>query len=184
MYKGQRVPGGPTGAGGESRDECATARCSAPRAGLTGFAVSNLHLPGLEEPWESEQYGAPAHIASPLEIMRDGPIGAAAFNNEFGRPGLGGFFRVYEQTVDGVRRGFHKPIMSAGGLGTISADMTEKIVFPAGTLLVQIGGRAPRARHGGGGAGAVGGRGRPRALFHTPPPARGRGRKSRGGLIM
>jgi phosphoribosylformylglycinamidine synthase len=117
--------------------------------------VSNLHLPGLEEPWESEQYGAPAHIASPLEIMLDGPIGAAAFNNEFGRPGLGGFFRVYEQTVDGVRRGFHKPIMSAGGLGTISADMTEKIVFPAGTLLVQIGGPGMRIGMGGGAASSM-----------------------------
>jgi hypothetical protein len=127
----------------------------APKAGLTGFAVSNLHLPVLEEPWESEQYGAPAHIASPLEIMLDGPIGAAAFNNEFGRPGLGGFFRVYEQTVDGVRRGYHKPIMSAGGLGTISADMTEKIVFPAGTLLVQLGGPGMRIGMGGGAASSM-----------------------------
>ena len=148
-------PGAATGAGGEIRDEGATGRGSAPKAGLTGFAVSNLHLPGLEEPWESEKYGAPAHIASPLEIMLDGPIGAAAFNNEFGRPGLGGFFRVYEQTVDGVRRGFHKPIMSAGGLGTISADMTEKIVFPAGTLLVQIGGPGMRIGMGGGAASSM-----------------------------
>lgn len=148
-------PGAATGAGGEIRDEGATGRGSAPKAGLTGFAVSNLHLPGLEEPWESEKYGAPAHIASPLEIMLDGPIGAAAFNNEFGRPGLGGFFRVYEQTVDGVRRGFHKPIMSAGGLGTIRADMTEKIVFPAGTLLVQIGGPGMRIGMGGGAASSM-----------------------------
>ena len=87
--------------------------------------------------------------------MVDGPIGAAAFNNEFGRPGLGGFFRVYEQTVDGVRRGFHKPIMSAGGLGTISADMTEKILFPAGTLLVQIGGPGMRIGMGGGAASSM-----------------------------
>ena len=148
-------PGAATGAGGEIRDEGATGRGSQPKAGLTGFAVSNLHLPGLEEPWESEVYGAPAHIASPLEIMVDGPIGAAAFNNEFGRPGLGGFFRVYEQTVDGVRRGFHKPIMSAGGLGTISADMTEKIIFPAGTLLVQIGGPGMRIGMGGGAASSM-----------------------------
>ena len=148
-------PGAATGAGGEIRDEGATGRGSAPKAGLTGFAVSNLHLPGLEEPWESENYGAPDHIASPLEIMVDGPIGAAAFNNEFGRPGLGGFFRVYEQTVDGVRRGFHKPIMSAGGLGTISADMTEKIIFPAGTLLVQIGGPGMRIGMGGGAASSM-----------------------------
>jgi phosphoribosylformylglycinamidine synthase len=148
-------PGAATGAGGEIRDEGATGRGSQPKAGLTGFAVSNLHLPGLEEPWEREPYGAPAHIASPLEIMVDGPIGAAAFNNEFGRPGLGGFFRVYEQTVDGVRRGFHKPIMSAGGLGTIGADMTEKVVFPAGTLLVQIGGPGLRIGMGGGAASSM-----------------------------
>ena len=148
-------PGAATGAGGEIRDEGATGRGSQPKAGLTGFAVSNLHLPGLAEPWERERYGAPAHIASPLEIMVEGPIGAAAFNNEFGRPGLGGFFRVYEQTVDGVRRGFHKPIMSAGGLGTIGADMTEKIVFPAGTLLVQIGGPGMRIGMGGGAASSM-----------------------------
>jgi phosphoribosylformylglycinamidine synthase len=148
-------PGAATGAGGEIRDEGATGRGSQPKAGLTGFAVSNLHLPGLEEPWESSPYGAPAHIASPLEIMVEGPIGAAAFNNEFGRPGLGGFFRVYEQTVDGVRRGFHKPIMSAGGLGTIGADMTEKVVFPAGTLLVQIGGPGMRIGMGGGAASSM-----------------------------
>ena len=148
-------PGAATGAGGEIRDEGATGRGSQPKAGLTGFAVSNLHLPGHDEPWERQPYGAPAHIASPLEIMVEGPIGAAAFNNEFGRPGLGGFFRVYEQTVDGVRRGFHKPIMSAGGLGTIGADMTEKIVFPAGTLLVQIGGPGMRIGMGGGAASSM-----------------------------
>ncbi len=148
-------PGAATGAGGEIRDEGATGRGSQPKAGLTGFAVSNLHLPGLVEPWESSPYGAPGHIATPLEIMLEGPIGAAAFNNEFGRPGLGGFFRVYEQTVDGVRRGFHKPIMSAGGLGTIGADMTEKVVFPAGTLLVQIGGPGMRIGMGGGAASSM-----------------------------
>jgi len=87
--------------------------------------------------------------------MVEGPIGAAAFSNEFGRPGLGGFFRVYEQTVDGVRRGFHKPIMSAGGLGTIGADMTEKVVFPAGTLLAQIGGPGMRIGMGGGAASSM-----------------------------
>ncbi len=148
-------PGAATGAGGEIRDEGATGRGSQPKAGLTGFAVSNLHLPGLEEPWESSPYGAPGHIATPLEIMLEGPIGAAAFNNEFGRPGLGGFFRVYEQTVDGVRRGYHKPIMSAGGLGTIGADMTEKVIFPAGTLLVQIGGPGMRIGMGGGAASSM-----------------------------
>ena len=148
-------PGAATGAGGEIRDEGATGRGSQPKAGLTGFAVSNLHLPGTDEPWEREEYGAPAHIASPLDIMVEGPIGAAAFNNEFGRPGLGGFFRVYEQTVDGVRRGFHKPIMSAGGLGTISAELTEKITFPAGTLLVQLGGPGMRIGMGGGAASSM-----------------------------
>ncbi|MTB88393.1 phosphoribosylformylglycinamidine synthase [Aeromicrobium senzhongii] len=142
-------PGAATGAGGEIRDEGATGRGSQPKAGLTGFVVSNLHLPGTDEPWETEQYGRPEHIASPLDIMTEGPIGAAAFNNEFGRPGLGGFFRVYEQTVDGVRRGYHKPIMSAGGLGSISAEMTEKIAFPSGTLLVQLGGPGMRIGMGG-----------------------------------
>ncbi len=148
-------PGAATGAGGEIRDEGATGRGSQPKAGLTGFAVSNLRLPGSDNPWEREEFGAPGHIASPLEIMVDAPIGAAAFNNEFGRPGLGGFFRVYEQTVDGVRRGYHKPIMSAGGLGTISADMTEKVLFPAGTLLLQLGGPGMRIGMGGGAASSM-----------------------------
>ncbi|MBK8073984.1 MAG: phosphoribosylformylglycinamidine synthase [Kineosporiaceae bacterium] len=148
-------PGAATGAGGEIRDEGATGRGSAPKAGLTGFAVSNLNLPGTDEPWERETYGAPAHIASPLQIMLEAPIGAAAFNNEFGRPGLGGFFRVYEQSVDGVRRGYHKPIMSAGGLGTIDADQTDKIAFPPGTLLIQLGGPGMRIGMGGGAASSM-----------------------------
>ncbi len=148
-------PGAATGAGGEIRDEGATGRGSQPKAGLTGFVVSNLHLPGTEEPWEREKYGAPAHLARPLEIMTAGPIGAAAFNNEFGRPALGGFFRVYEQTVDGVRRGYHKPIMSAGGLGSIDADQTRKVSFPAGTLLVQLGGPGMRIGMGGGAASSM-----------------------------
>ncbi|MGL5816203.1 MAG: phosphoribosylformylglycinamidine synthase [Phycicoccus sp.] len=148
-------PGAATGAGGEIRDEGATGRGSQPKAGLTGFAVSNLHLPGTEEPWETERYGSPGHLATPLGIMLDGPIGAAAFNNEFGRPGLGGFFRVYEQTVDGVRRGYHKPVMSAGGIGAISASQTEKVVFSPGTLLVQIGGPGMRIGMGGGAASSM-----------------------------
>ena len=148
-------PGAATGAGGEIRDEGATGRGSAPKAGLTGFAVSSLHLPGTDEPWEEQGYDAPAHLASPLEIMLEGPIGAAAFNNEFGRPGLGGFFRVYEQTVDGVHRGYHKPIMSAGGLGSISASQTEKVRFGPGTLLVQIGGPGMRIGLGGGAASSM-----------------------------
>jgi len=150
-------PGAATGAGGEIRDEGATGRGSAPKAGLTGFAVSHLHLPGTDEPWESADPGpgAPEHLATPLDIMIEAPLGAAAFNNEFGRPGLGGFFRVYEQTVDGVRRGYHKPIMSAGGLGAISADQTEKVRFPAGTLLVQLGGPGMRIGMGGGAASSM-----------------------------
>ena len=148
-------PGAATGAGGEIRDEGSTGRGSQPKAGLTGFVVSNLNLPGTDEPWEAEHYGAPDHIASPLEIMTDAPLGAAAFNNEFGRPGLGGFFRVYEQTVDGVRRGYHKPIMSAGGLGSIAAEQTEKVRFGAGSLLIQLGGPGMRIGMGGGAASSM-----------------------------
>lgn len=148
-------PGASTGAGGEIRDEGATGRGSRPKAGLTGFSVSNLHLPGTAEPWEQQPYGKPEHIASPLQIMIDGPLGGAAFNNEFGRPNLLGYFRVYEQTVDGVRRGYHKPIMIAGGLGTISASQTSKIEFPAGTLLVQLGGPGMRIGMGGGAASSM-----------------------------
>ncbi|WP_341891303.1 phosphoribosylformylglycinamidine synthase [Variovorax sp. YR752] len=148
-------PGAATGAGGEIRDEGATGRGSKPKAGLTGFSVSNLHLPGTSEPWEQQPYGKPEHIASPLQIMIDGPIGGAAFNNEFGRPNLLGYFRVYEQTVDGVRRGYHKPIMIAGGLGTISSTQTSKIEFPAGTLLVQLGGPGMRIGMGGGAASSM-----------------------------
>ena len=148
-------PGAATGAGGEIRDEGATGRGSQPKAGLTGFVVSNLNLPDTSEPWERDAYGAPDHIATPLDIMIDAPIGAAAFNNEFGRPGLGGFFRVYEQTVDGVRRGYHKPIMSAGGLGSISAELTEKIAFGAGSLLIQLGGPGMRIGMGGGAASSM-----------------------------
>ena len=148
-------PGASTGAGGEIRDEGATGRGSKPKAGLTGFTVSNLHLPGTDEPWEREPYGKPAHIASPLQIMLDGPLGGAAFNNEFGRPNLCGYFRVYEQTVGGQRRGYHKPIMIAGGLGSIAASQTHKIEFPAGTLLVQLGGPGMRIGMGGGAASSV-----------------------------
>ena len=148
-------PGAATGSGGEIRDEGATGRGSQPKAGLTGFAVSNLRLPGTAEPWEAEDYGAPDHIASPLEIMTAAPLGAAAFNNEFGRPGLGGFFRVYEQTVDGVRRGYHKPIMSAGGLGAIRASQTHKVRYPAGSLLIQLGGPGMRIGMGGGAASSM-----------------------------
>ena len=148
-------PGASTGAGGEIRDEGATGRGSKPKAGLTGFSVSNLHLPGLSEPWEQNPVGKPAHIASALQIMIEGPLGGAAFNNEFGRPNLAGYFRVFEQTVDGVRRGYHKPIMIAGGLGTIRSDLTRKIEFPAGTLLIQLGGPGMRIGMGGGAASSM-----------------------------
>ena len=160
-------PGASTGAGGEIRDEGSTGRGSKPKAGLTGFSVSNLHLPGLPglsgpdnpEPWELSPYGKPEHIASPLQIMIDGPLGGAAFNNEFGRPNLGGYFRVYEQTVgegaDALRRGYHKPIMIAGGLGSIAASQTTKISFPAGSLLIQLGGPGMRIGMGGSAASSM-----------------------------
>ncbi|MCH8180454.1 MAG: phosphoribosylformylglycinamidine synthase [Proteobacteria bacterium] len=141
-------PGASTGAGGEIRDEGATGRGSRPKSGLTGFSVSNLHLPGTNEPWEQNPVGKPEHIASPLQIMVEGPLGGAAFNNEFGRANLGGYFRVFEQTVGegqgAIRRGYHKPIMIAGGIGTISAEQTKKVVFDAGTLLIQLGGPGMR----------------------------------------
>ncbi|MED5619408.1 phosphoribosylformylglycinamidine synthase [Ideonella sp. BN130291] len=148
-------PGASTGAGGEIRDEGATGRGSRPKAGLTGFSVSNLHLPGTSEPWEAQPVGKPEHIASPLQIMIDGPLGGAAFNNEFGRPNLAGYFRVYEQTVAGLRRGYHKPIMIAGGLGQISDGQTHKLPFGAGTLLVQLGGPGMRIGMGGGAASSM-----------------------------
>lgn len=148
-------PGASTGAGGEIRDEGATGRGAKPKAGLTGFSVSNLHLPGTNESWERHPYGKPEHIASALAIMTEGPLGGAAFNNEFGRPNLGGYFRVFEQTVAGVRRGYHKPIMIAGGLGTISAGQTHKLPFGAGTLLIQLGGPGMRIGMGGGAASSM-----------------------------
>ena len=148
-------PGAATGAGGEIRDEGATGRGARPKAGLTGFSVSNLYLPGTNEPWERDPYGKPEHIASPLQIMIEGPLGGAAFNNEFGRPNLGGYFRVYEQTVAGVRRGYHKPIMIAGGVGQISDGQTRKLPFGAGTLLIQLGGPGMRIGMGGGAASSM-----------------------------
>ena len=143
-------PGASTGAGGEIRDEGATGRGSKPKAGLTGFTVSKL--------WGSE-VGKPEHIASPLQIMTEGPLGGAAFNNEFGRPNLTGYFREYEQVVGtgegAIIRGYHKPIMIAGGLGTIDARLTQKILFPAGTLLIQLGGPGMRIGMGGGAASSM-----------------------------
>jgi phosphoribosylformylglycinamidine synthase len=148
-------PGAATGAGGEIRDEGATGRGARPKAGLAGFSVSNLRLPGTDEPWERASVGKPEHIASALQIMIEGPLGGAAFNNEFGRPNLGGYFRVYEQAVAGVQRGYHKPIMIAGGLGSISAGQTHKLPFAAGTLLVQLGGPGMRIGMGGGAASSM-----------------------------
>ena len=148
-------PGASTGAGGEIRDEGATGRGSRPKAGLTGFSVSNLHLPGTSEPWEQQPIGKPEHIASALQIMIDGPLGGAAFNNEFGRPNLAGYFRTFDQPVAGVRRGYHKPIMIAGGLGQISDDQTHKLPFGAGTLLIQLGGPGMRIGMGGGAASSM-----------------------------
>ncbi len=139
-------PGASTGAGGEIRDEGATGRGSKPKAGLTGFTVSRLF---------DTAYGKPDHIASPLQIMLEGPLGGAAFNNEFGRPNLNGYFREYEQTVGGQRWGYHKPIMIAGGLGTIDAGLTKKILFPAGTLLIQLGGPGMRIGMGGSAASSM-----------------------------
>lgn len=139
-------PGASTGAGGEIRDEGATGRGSKPKAGLTGFTVSKL--------WGSE-VGKPEHIASPLQIMIEGPLGGAAFNNEFGRPNLTGYFREYEQQVGDITRGYHKPIMIAGGLGVIDAAQTRKILFPAGTLLIQLGGPGMRIGMGGGAASSM-----------------------------
>ncbi len=139
-------PGASTGAGGEIRDEGATGRGARPKAGLTGFSVSSL--------WGG-RFGKPEHIASPLQIMTEGPLGGAAFNNEFGRPNLLGYFREYEQEVAGVARGYHKPIMIAGGVGFIDARLTKKIPFPPGTLLVQLGGPGMRIGMGGGAASSM-----------------------------
>ena len=164
--------GAATGAGGEIRDEGATGRGARPKAGLTGFTVSNLELPGAVERWENARdaaaplatrnasephtaYGRPDRIASPLQIMIEGPLGGAAFNNEFGRPNLGGYFRVYEQNVSGQVRGYHKPIMIAGGIGNISDAHTHKHDLPGGTLLLQIGGPGMRIGMGGGAASSM-----------------------------
>ena len=146
--------GAATGAGGEIRDEGATGKGSRPKAGLTGFTVSNLSIPGLEQPWE-QAYGKPGHIASPLDIMIEGPIGGAAFNNEFGRPNLLGYFRTFEEKFDGQVRGYHKPIMIAGGLGSIQAQQTHKDEIPEGALLIQLGGPGMLIGLGGGAASSM-----------------------------
>ncbi len=148
-------PGASTGSGGEIRDEGATGKGSKPKAGLCGFSVSNLNLPDAQQPWE-KAYGRPSRIASALDIMLEGPIGAAAFNNEFGRPNLTGYFRTYEQDVAGMVRGYHKPIMIAGGLGSIQAEQSFKDeTFPVGTKFVQLGGPGMLIGLGGGAASSM-----------------------------
>lgn len=146
--------GAATGAGGEIRDEGATGKGSRPKAGLTGFTVSNLNIPDLKQPWEQD-YGKPEHISSPLDIMIEGPIGGAAFNNEFGRPNLLGYFRTFEEKFDGQVRGYHKPIMIAGGLGSIQAQQTHKDEIPEGALLIQLGGPGMLIGLGGGAASSM-----------------------------
>jgi phosphoribosylformylglycinamidine synthase len=151
-------PGAATGSGGEIRDEGATGRGAKPKAGLCGFTVSNLNLPQAPQPWE-QGYGRPAHIASPLDIMIDGPLGAAAYNDEFGRPALCGYFRTYEQSSEGTVFGYHKPIMLAGGLGNIRAEHVEKGAMKPGYALVVLGGPAMLIGLGGGAASSSAGSG-------------------------
>ncbi len=146
--------GAATGSGGEIRDEGATGRGGKPKAGLTGFTVSNLNIPGFEQPWE-ENYGKPSRMAAPLQIMIEGPLGGAAFNNEFGRPALNGYFRTFEQNVNGEVKGFHKPIMIAGGYGNIRPDHVEKDAIQPGDLLIVLGGPAMLIGLGGGAASSV-----------------------------
>ncbi len=150
--------GAATGSGGEIRDEGATGRGSKPKAGLSGFSVSNLRIPGAEQPWETD-HGKPGRIVSALDIMLEGPIGSAAFNNEFGRPNINGYFRTYEERVPGSEgdevRGYHKPIMLAGGLGSISTEHVEKNIIPPGAQLVVLGGPAMLIGLGGGAASSM-----------------------------
>ncbi len=147
--------GAATGSGGEIRDEGATGVGSKPKAGLAGFTVSNLRIPGFEQPWEADGIGKPGRIVTPLQIMVDGPIGSAAFNNEFGRPNLTGYFRTFEEKVNGEVRGYHKPIMIAGGVGSIKAEHTYKQDLPEGALLIQLGGPGMLIGLGGGAASSM-----------------------------
>ena len=151
-------PGAATGSGGEIRDEGATGRGSKPKAGLTGFTVSNLNIPDFEQPWE-KPYGKPERIVTPLDIMIEGPLGGAAFNNEFGRPALAGYFRTFEQRVETPRgeevRGYHKPIMLAGGMGNIREDHVQKGEISVGAKLIVLGGPAMLIGLGGGAASSM-----------------------------
>jgi phosphoribosylformylglycinamidine synthase len=150
--------GAATGSGGEIRDEGATGRGSKPKAGLVGFTVSNLNIPALPQPWEVA-YGKPARIVTALDIMLEGPLGGAAFNNEFGRPNILGYFRTFEQKVDSFNgeevRGYHKPIMLAGGLGNIKKDHIQKAEITVGAKLIALGGPAMNIGLGGGAASSV-----------------------------
>ena len=148
-------PGAATGSGGEIRDEGATGRGARPKAGLTGFSVSNLRLPGAGRPWEKD-HGKPDRIASALEIMIEAPLGGAAFNNEFGRPNLAGYFRTFEMEVGaGSSTGYHKPIMVAGGVGHIRPEHVQKADIPAGAAIVVLGGPAMLIGLGGGAASSL-----------------------------
>ena len=151
-------PGAATGSGGEIRDEGATGRGAKPKAGLTGFSVSNLVIPNFEQPWENP-LSKPSRIASALDIMIEGPLGGAAFNNEFGRPALLGYFRTYEEKVNSFNgeevRGYHKPIMLAGGIGNIRAEHVQKGEIPVGAKLIVLGGPAMNIGLGGGAASSM-----------------------------
>lgn len=159
-------PGAATGAGGEIRDEGATGRGAKPKAGISGFSVSNLCIPNFRQPWEfysklqssengENDYGKPERIASALQIMLEGPIGSASFNNEFGRPNLSGYFRTFLEEVNGEMRGYHKPIMLAGGVGSVAAMQTKKLPIPVGGLIIQLGGPAMLIGLGGGAASSL-----------------------------
>ncbi|MGE5169002.1 MAG: phosphoribosylformylglycinamidine synthase, partial [Rudaea sp.] len=150
-------PGAATGAGGEIRDEGATGTGAKPKAGLVGYTTSHLRIPTLPQPWEAGDaaYGKPDRMASALSIMLEGPIGAASFNNEFGRPNLAGYFRTFEMRVRDAMRGYHKPIMIAGGIGNIADAHTRKKPLRAGTLLVQLGGPGMLIGMGGGAASSM-----------------------------
>ena len=151
-------PGAATGSGGEIRDEGATGKGAKPKAGLVGFSVSNLRIPNFEQPWEQD-FGKPDRIVSAFDIMMDGPLGGAAFNNEFGRPALLGYFRTYEEKVNSFNgeevRGYHKPIMLAGGLGNIRREHIQKEEFPIGSKLIVLGGPAMNIGLGGGAASSM-----------------------------
>jgi phosphoribosylformylglycinamidine synthase len=146
--------GAGTGSGGEIRDEGAVGRGSKPKVGLVGFSVSNLNIPNYKQSWE-EEYGKPGRIVSALDIMLEGPIGGAAFNNEFGRPNICGYMRSFEVDFDNQRRGYHKPIMIAGGYGNIRADHVDKPEFKPGAQLIVLGGPAMLIGLGGGAASSM-----------------------------